>query len=454
MNNAKRRYIDRASIIAFLIFVLLAVFVIHVFLTYNLYYYGNMDYVLAYQDWNKPVDLNSLAAVNAWWYKYFQISEYIIIMITMVICLKKFGVQREYFILYLLIYLCMVINLARTTDPMSVIKRLGLFGDTLAPGTVFSMLLFFVAYNKDIWRKLFPHFKTIMILAVILTIWGLLNIPYSFSQDDTFLRYISFKWIKGPIGILALLYPLSFSIFKKYKKISVLFLTGLIIAGTTLLQTRMTLLILVLSLIIYYIMLNRSKVITLFGKKIKKTISILFILVFAFTLLMLIPGTDEFFNKIPGGRYVNIFMDRIYADTRSSQYVNNLPKMADDLLLGVGYIQNDSTLQIDNGYINTAYRVGFPMLMLFVLFAIVPLIRAFRMKNLSMNDIGIITIGLARALWLFSSATTTFSIDFVVLILCAGRCQYLVDQRHKKKSLINKKGYVKSYENFNTDVSI
>jgi hypothetical protein len=129
--------------------------------------------------------------------------------------------------------------------------------------------------------------------------------------------------------------------------------------------------------------------------------------------------------------FIDGFTSRLFEDTRTSQYVSNLNFVVKSLPFGIGYpsiyvLNNYDIYGIDNGYLMILLYFGLPMLFLFIIFTIFPIIRSSFSKKINLNSIIFISIGLMRILWLFSSYRPDFSFETLFLLLS---CIYFYSNR-------------------------
>lgn len=426
------------ALIAKLMILSLGIFVVYECVYYNIYLYGNMDAVVPKLDVNYSIDTSSFVGQVGSVLGYLQFGVYICIISAVGFYLKHYKIHKTMFLLWFGMILCSVFTLAHSEDPMLYLTGVTALSNTMAPGTVCAMSCAFLFTNENIWNEFVKRIKYVIYFALVLSIIGFLGYPYSYVGNTYIMRLYAFKWIKGPLGCLMMLLPLSYT-FKNKKKCllqTVLFILSL--AGAILMQSRMS----IISLFVVYFIMNYfvSKDIDIpeaARKHIKWIFRIMIIFavfVVLFTIVEELASVIEINNK-----YLKIFLDRTTDDTRSSQYIEHLPIVLDSLPFGIGYpstsvLQNYASYGIDNGLLMLLYYCGLPMLLLFMAFVFPPILGSVRVRTLSIADVCLIAIGGSRLVWLFSSFTPSLSIGFIILMITVGRCRFLLKNNRKRIS--------------------
>lgn len=418
------------SLIGNLVVLALAFFLIHEFIYYNVYLYGNMD--TAFQlDFDYSFDVATFMGQENGTLGYTMLGVYICLIIAIFLFISHYKVHKGLAILWIGMCLWCLVTLAHSAEPFLYVSGITALSNTMAPGTVALMSCALLFTKQAVWEQFSKNIKYVIIFAFILSVYGFIHFPYSFDENNQILRLFSFKWIKGPVGCLMLLLPFAYTFYnqKNCKFQTVIFVMAFI--GAILMQSRMS----IISLFVMYFLMNYMvKDNNAVPDPVRKNIQFIYkIMVFFVTIVliyMLFDSLISIFNI--NNKFLNIFFDRVSDDTRSSQYINHLPIVLQSLPMGIGYpstsvLRDYASYGIDNGLLMMMYYCGLPMLILFVAYTYPPVIKAVRLKGIQMEDISIITIGLGRLIWLLSSFTPSLSIGLVMLMVAVGRSKYLLD---------------------------
>lgn len=425
----------KIGITSSLFLVLFMMLFIKTYIEYNVIWYGNVELGLKY------FDVEQMRGIAPFWYSYLTLLIYLCIVLIIIIFLlrlKYFKINSTMFMLYFLMILWMwIVLLFLTEEPLKYLTSVTYASERMAPGTIIAIGLFFIAYQNTLWKQIMRWIPLLILVSSLLFIYGL-------TQMEYVNRFISFKWVKGPGQILTLLSIVYLGMKIKQKSILVYIPIFLSILTGIITQTRLSIIMYLFNLFLFLHLYSRSIDISL---KSKKRIKVLF---FA-TLLILImsiglsfwividPSIRSSLPNIPGMDYINAFSGRLLEDTRTEQATNFFSYFFQSLPFGIGYPsewENSGLGEngIDNGYLNTMYVTGIPMVILLILLLVVPSFRALFLR-LPGEDLAIATVAVTRAIWLLTSATTMLTFDFVVFILFAGRCAYLYD-KYRRKSIL------------------
>ena len=288
--------------------------------------------------------------------------------------------------------------------------------------------IFFLASNRYAWQKIQIYLLWTTFICVALSIYG-------YTQIDHVSRSLGMQWIWAPSLGLELLAILPIGIYSNrsliyrwlsYCPIAVLMISGLI------LQTRLIFISLFIQIIVFAFLRVQARIK-------HKTIGFLslgfwigFILFFVFAILPLV-ATIENDSLITGS--AQALVERMdYTENRSAQIDPFFVKFWDVFPLGLGYPgpgqsngeANENDIGMDSGYLVTMYVTGVPMMACYFVMLVIPVLKALMLKRTQPTDAAIIACAFAYVIRMTSSTVPNMDFDFMIYVLLAGRCAYLV----------------------------
>ena len=401
-------------------------FMLHECVYYNLYLYGNMDAALAKIDMNYSFNTALFVGQQGGLLKYFTLGVYFCLILAVFLYIRHYDIPKSLCFLWLFMVCLCVFTLVHSEDPFLYVTGITAFSGVMAPGTTLLISTAFLFVNERVWQAFIKGMKWVVILTFIVSIYGFLKFPYSYVGNSYVTRLYAFKWLKGPVGSLTMVLPFSF-MFWNEKKCSfqkAVFLFAVV--GAVMMQSRMSIISIMLIFAIMNYLCKKSDSVSVSAQRcIKQIYAIMIAVVALLFLTVIIDGIQSVLNI--NNRYLNLLLNRISDDTRSSQYLDHLPLVLKAQPFGIGYpsarvLKNYASYGIDNGLLMVMYYCGIPMVVTFIIFFFPHILNCLRKHNLTMADIAIITIGCCRLMWLFSSFSPSLSIGLLLLIVSVGRC--------------------------------
>lgn len=352
--------------------------------------------------------------------------------------LNKRIVKHKRFIPYFFMLMSMVFVITFITkDPITFLSTPGMWTDRLSIITLFSCSIYFWVYQPIYWQYTIKLLKYITIIMTVIIIAFLLTKPEIYTN-----RLYSLKWLHG-YGVILRLMPFLFlttgkGIKERYFAITVLVVDLIMII---VLQTRLYVVDILLYTVLFWLLFLKNLKTNKNKKQFKfifKIGIVVFIAIVVLSILLFkVNSNDIILSDSNISMSLKMFANRLFEDTRTNQINNFMTYFWDSFPFGVGYntrgiMSGSGAYGIDNGYLNTIYMVGLPMVFFLVLFTIQPILAAWH-TNLSLTDIAIVARGTVWIVILSSSTTTAYTIEFLIFIICAGRCAWLVDSKRNTK---------------------
>jgi hypothetical protein len=348
-------------------------------------------------------------------------------------CPRFLPVTYMYF--YAGMWLCSIyLVLGLTTHPIQVFNRCARLFSWVAPGSLISMGLFFLSANPYAWpvvRKILYRFTVFVCVA-----WFFFAL-----QMENGSRVQAYRWVFSPGLALELLALLSVVAWRKpgvkwYYQVARYVPMGLLGVTAIFLQARLVVVIFLTLVVVYAIVQRRSIGI---GKEKKDEglsfNAVLLLAVVFFAVFGYIAISDDSIV----GRSAEGLWDRKFVDTRTNQIKPFFEKLTPSIaLFGAGYpcegeYSSTGSKGIDCGYLNVLYVAGLPMLTLFVLMLVSPVLRCLRLP-LSREDSVVVVASFAYVLRLMSSTLPLLSVEFVLALLLLGRTAFILHAAREEEA--------------------
>lgn len=370
------------------------------------YYYGYSEIVYHSGILNSVIRLTTFLTFTS-----------IFILLFLWIARKRFYTHFE-FIFILLIASHLIHLLVFTRSPASVIFDISQWGGRFGIVTIMAFSLVFYASDQYYWDFIKKIIKTLVLISFLLCAFFLIT-----KVEIYISRAYAYKWLHG-FGVALRLGMWMYLLDDEAEKIAKLPMFCVYLISLICLQARIYLVDYLLQLVFIFILMKKNK------RNSRQYTFFLWIsiVIIAFLTAIFVFNNIELIKYLPQNVQLstNSFLDRFFSDTRSGQADSFMPYFWDSFPFGVGYNTNGipsglGEQGIDNGYLNAVYIAGLPMVLIGCAITHLPIIKAFR-RRLFDIDVAVISRGLAWIIILTSSATITYTFEYVFFILVAGRC--------------------------------
>lgn len=384
--------------------------------------YGNVDFVInnGYLGDNTISNMSSNIIAQI-----LYILMYFIILLLYILNIKKIT-SNKHFIMFFMAILCLPYILLKSTNPISYITSLSGASKLMAPGTIFSVGLFFIAYDSEVWKGIRKGFIFLWIISLALCIFGILNIILKINETSPYaFRILALKWLWAPMIVLEFTYLIPLSIIKNKRKRMIIFWISLalVLISAILTQTRLVIIMTALNAIFYSFIVER-----------KNIIKILFSIVLILIIINIFKDTEGII-----GSALRNFFSRVLSDTRSDGILMILSEISSNLFkyipFGGGY--GNEVLFADLGYLNAIFVGGIPMTFFLTILLYIPIFKCFYKKREIIIEPWVLSSAL---MWCFRSQISSmmsFTTEFLMFILVAGHCSSILDNKilHKNTKL-------------------
>lgn len=354
--------------------------------------------------------------------KFLIATIYLFIFILFTLNIKKILTNRKVY-LYFLIILFLPYLLLISENSSSYLLSLSSASKLMAPGTIFSISLFFLVKDDEIWNGARNGFILIWLTSLVLSVIGVSRVLlFIYTTPSYLFRLVSLKWLWAPMIILEFTYLIPLSLIKnKFFKIFMFILSvSLLLFCAILTQTRLVIVMSFLNAIIYSLIIGKKNVYRLIFVS-------LLILAFIYTIS---------FNDGVISMGLSNFIQRLLVDTRTSGISQIWDEVSNNFFkyfpLGGGY--GNERLFTDLGYLNAVFVAGIPMVFFVTLLLYRPIFRLFRKRKFLFIEPWILS---AALMWCFRSQISSmmaFTTEFLMFILVAGRCSTTIDKDFSNKN--------------------
>ena len=334
--------------------------------------------------------------------------------------------QHKSVIVYFAMLLCCPYLLLKSDDPLNYISSISNGSIQLGPWTLVGVALFFYAYKPRNWDAFRRAIKPLTIIILITAFYGLFKYFTFYQEAGIVNRVVALKWLWAPAICLQFLLVFWISRANEEKRRIYSSLVFLLVTFQYLLailtEMRLILLMTTVSIVIFFYKTGKIKkgklLFTLVGGS-----TMVFVLFIISNEGILLPETNVFYNAI------NNFLLRFLADTRSSDLIEFFDFISSNSFLsfslGLGYSRM-SEFTVDSGVLNTFFMTGVVMFTMAVVLLILPVIKLgkFRMDS---EDAAVWSVAVIWILRFFTSSTMAFTTEFLLFIIFAGRCAWILD---------------------------
>lgn len=367
------------------------------------------------------------------WFNYIN---YLIFLLLLILVVSIFynkinlNLPAKYALYYIgMWFYAIILLIILSNEPTIYLTSISAMSSKMAPGVIMAIGLFFLGAYPKVWSILKASLLFLILCAVCIWLFGLL-------QVDIVSRYLAKRWLWPPTLVLELLAILPFGIFyrvsSKYRILCLLPLLILLLSSIYQ-QTRLVFIMLAVQIVTYSFLRYRA---TRRHQKLRFNFGILSGIIF-FVLLVVVFVSGEYIpqrGNIVSDSFISI-MNRITEDSRSYQIEPFFEKLPEVFPWGSGYpvpgeYNAEGKLGIDSGFLSTMYVTGVPMVFCFIGMLVMPVLRILRLR-LEPPDAAVAAGAFAYIVRLTSSTVPVIQVDFIVFVLLAGRCAYLVNRdRH------------------------
>jgi hypothetical protein len=286
------------------------------------------------------------------------------------------------------------------------------------------MSVTFLAANPALWPVFLRSLRWFAAIASVFCLVGL-------TQMQGFARIQAYRWLYEPGLVLEVTALIAFVAIhgrrSRAAKAAACVPLALLAVVTILIQARLLMVVLACMFVAYVFIRKPARANTTAMGRRHLLVLTLFGLCTLLGLFLLYQNLSDSENQLSR---------RLTEDTRTAQFHRYFEVLDwDTVLLGNGHVATEEPWfggggadAIDCGYLNLLWVGGALLVLLFLTFAVSPVMRCL-FRRLDYPDAAVVALAVMYFVRLASSTNPGFNTQFMIVCLLVGRCIYLVNSR-------------------------